>query len=31
VQQRRQPRSVDRFEPDLLPVELSLQHRELVA
>jgi hypothetical protein len=30
VQQRRQPGSVDRFESDPLPVELALQHRELV-
>jgi hypothetical protein len=31
VQQRRQPRPIGRFEPDLLPVELALQHRELMA
>jgi hypothetical protein len=30
VQQRRQPGSVDRFEPDPLPAELTLQYRELV-
>jgi hypothetical protein len=30
VQQRRQPGLVDRFESDLLPVELAPQHRELV-
>jgi hypothetical protein len=30
VQQCRQPRSVDRFEADLLTVELAPQHRELV-
>jgi hypothetical protein len=31
VQQRGQPGPIDRLEPDLLPVELALQHRELVA
>jgi hypothetical protein len=30
VQQRGQPRPIDRLEPDPLPVELALQHRELV-
>jgi hypothetical protein len=30
VQQRGKPRSIDRFEPDPLPVELALQHRQLV-
>jgi hypothetical protein len=31
VQQCGQPRPIDRLQPDLLPVELALQHRELVA
>jgi hypothetical protein len=31
TQQRGQPRSISRREPDLLPVELTLHHRELVA
>jgi hypothetical protein len=31
VQQRGQPRAVDRLESNLLPVELALQHRELMA
>jgi hypothetical protein len=31
VRQRGQPRPIDRLEPDPLPVELTLQHRELVA
>jgi len=31
MQQRRQPRSVDRFEPDLLSIELALQHRQLMS
>jgi hypothetical protein len=30
VQQRGQPRPVGRLEPHPLPVELPLQHRELV-
>jgi hypothetical protein len=30
VRQRRQPSSVDRLESDPLPVELALQHRELM-
>jgi hypothetical protein len=30
VQQRGQPRPIDRLEPDLLPDELALQPRELV-
>jgi hypothetical protein len=31
LQQRAQPRPIGRCEPDLLTVELALQHRELVA
>jgi hypothetical protein len=31
VQQRGQPRPIGRCEPDLLPVEVALHHRELVA
>jgi hypothetical protein len=31
VQQRGQPCPVGWFEPDPLPAELALQHRELVA
>jgi hypothetical protein len=31
MQQRGQPCAVGWFEPDPLPVELALQHRELVA
>jgi hypothetical protein len=31
VQQRGQPGPIHRLEPDLLPVELALQYRELVA
>jgi hypothetical protein len=31
VQQRRQPRPVGRVEPYPLPIELTLQHRELMA
>jgi hypothetical protein len=30
VEQRSQPCSVGRLEPDSLPVELAVQHRELV-
>jgi hypothetical protein len=30
VKQRCQPRPIDRFEPDALPVELALQDRELM-
>jgi hypothetical protein len=30
MQQRGQPRPIDRCEPDVLPVELTLQHRELM-
>jgi hypothetical protein len=31
MQQRGQPRPIDRLEPDPLHVELALHHRELVA
>jgi len=31
VQQRGKPRPVGGVEPDPLPIELALQHRELVA
>jgi hypothetical protein len=31
VQQRGEPRPVGGVEPDSLPIELALQHRELVA
>ncbi|MGC9671303.1 hypothetical protein ACNTMW_32760 [Planosporangium sp. 12N6] len=30
VQKRGQPRPIGRFEPDLLPAELALQHCELM-